>query len=82
MQWGLRYPDAANRILTREELDARWNGAQRAFLLAPDDRIAALPYGTMVRWPHADLQPTEHARRNRLRIGDQGPAIRSKCLTP
>lgn len=42
LDWGLRYPDAPNRILTRKDLDSRWNGPSRTFLIVPDDRVAAL----------------------------------------
>ena len=42
LDWGLRYPDAPNRILTRKDLDSRWNSFSRTFLIVPDDRVAAL----------------------------------------
>jgi 4-amino-4-deoxy-L-arabinose transferase-like glycosyltransferase len=39
LQWGLRYPDAPDRVLTREKLEALWNGLHRMFVLAPEDRL-------------------------------------------
>jgi 4-amino-4-deoxy-L-arabinose transferase-like glycosyltransferase len=42
LQWGLGYPDAPDRVLTREKLDALWNGARRAFILMPEDRLAGM----------------------------------------
>jgi 4-amino-4-deoxy-L-arabinose transferase-like glycosyltransferase len=39
---GLRYPDAPRMIVTREELEARWNGPARTFLVAPRARVAEL----------------------------------------
>ena len=42
LQWGLRYPDAPARILSRPDLAARWNSSMRTFLLGPDNKITAL----------------------------------------
>jgi hypothetical protein len=43
LSWGLHYPDAPRRILSKAELQSRWNGPSRIFLLVPDIRIAELP---------------------------------------
>lgn len=45
LQWGLRYPDAPTRILSRPDLEVRWNSSQRTFLLGPDSRITTLRLG-------------------------------------
>jgi 4-amino-4-deoxy-L-arabinose transferase-like glycosyltransferase len=42
LSWGMRYSDAPNRILSREQFESRWNGASRTFLLAPDAQIPEL----------------------------------------
>jgi len=42
LQWGLRFPDAPARILSRAQLEQRWNGPQRTFVLVTDDRINSL----------------------------------------
>jgi hypothetical protein len=42
LQWGLRYPDAPERVLTREELEALWNGTPRTFILTPEDRLTSM----------------------------------------
>jgi 4-amino-4-deoxy-L-arabinose transferase-like glycosyltransferase len=51
LNWGLHYPDAPARILTREGLDVRWNSSNRTFILAPEARISSLkldrPYTVM-----------------------------------
>jgi 4-amino-4-deoxy-L-arabinose transferase-like glycosyltransferase len=51
LNWGLHYPDAPARILTREGLIARWNSGNRTFILAPEARLSALklehPYAVM-----------------------------------
>jgi 4-amino-4-deoxy-L-arabinose transferase-like glycosyltransferase len=52
LQWGLRYPDAPERILTRDKLDALWNGSNRTFVLAAEDRIPMMKlahYGIVMR---------------------------------
>jgi 4-amino-4-deoxy-L-arabinose transferase-like glycosyltransferase len=43
LEWGLRYPDAPQRILSVEDLVRRWNGPARTFVLTPDDLIPTLP---------------------------------------
>jgi len=42
LQWGLRYPDAPARILTKAALEEKWNSSQRTFLLAPNSQIKSL----------------------------------------
>jgi hypothetical protein len=42
LQWGLRYPDAPEVMLTQSKLNERWNGTERIFLLAPEGEISAL----------------------------------------
>lgn len=42
LQWGLRYPDAPELILSRPMLEARWDSPQRTFLLGPEDKVKAL----------------------------------------
>ncbi len=43
LEWGLRYPDAPARILSREELESRWKSPRRVFMLCPDDQVSNLP---------------------------------------
>ena len=47
LSWGLQYPDAPHRILTRTDFDSRWNGDGRVFLLIPDNKVPTLglPHG-------------------------------------
>jgi 4-amino-4-deoxy-L-arabinose transferase-like glycosyltransferase len=45
LEWGLRYPDAPRRMVTRLELESRWAGSARIFLLVPDPRIDELRLG-------------------------------------
>jgi len=42
LSWGMRYPDAPVRILSKEQFEVRWNGSGRTFLLIPDARIPEL----------------------------------------
>jgi 4-amino-4-deoxy-L-arabinose transferase-like glycosyltransferase len=42
LDWGLRYPDAPRRILSKDELKSRWSGKSRTFLLVPDSRVEEL----------------------------------------
>jgi 4-amino-4-deoxy-L-arabinose transferase-like glycosyltransferase len=42
LDWGLRYPDAPQLILSKSDFELRWNGARRTFLLLPDGQIDAL----------------------------------------
>jgi 4-amino-4-deoxy-L-arabinose transferase-like glycosyltransferase len=42
LEWGLRYPDAPRRILSRTDFELRWRGRQRTFLLVPDGKIEGL----------------------------------------
>jgi 4-amino-4-deoxy-L-arabinose transferase-like glycosyltransferase len=57
LQWGLRYPDAPELLLSRAELDKQWNGPQRTFLLGPEDKVQAL-----------DLRPERIVMRSAGRI--------------
>ena len=45
LQWGLRYPDAPRRILTRAKLNEMWDGPQRVFILAANDQTGSLQLG-------------------------------------
>jgi len=45
LSWGLRYADAPQRVLTRDEFVARWNTPQRTFLLLPLEQFPQLPHG-------------------------------------
>jgi hypothetical protein len=51
LRWGLHYPDAPARILTRYALTVLWNSSNRTFVLAPEARLSALklehPYTVM-----------------------------------
>jgi 4-amino-4-deoxy-L-arabinose transferase-like glycosyltransferase len=42
LEWGLHYPDAPSRILSKADFESRWNGARRTFLLVQDRQIAEL----------------------------------------
>lgn len=42
LSWGLRYPDAPRRVLSRTEFESRWKGPTRIFLLVPDTRLPGL----------------------------------------
>jgi hypothetical protein len=42
LEWGLRYPDAPSRVLNRGDLEQKWNGNGRVFLLCVDARLAGL----------------------------------------
>ncbi len=42
LEWGLRYPDAPVRVLSRADLEKRWNGSERVFLLSPDPEVETI----------------------------------------
>ncbi len=42
LQWGMRYPDAPDLLLSQAQLQEKWDGPQRAFLLGPEDKVKAL----------------------------------------
>jgi 4-amino-4-deoxy-L-arabinose transferase-like glycosyltransferase len=42
LEWGLRYPDTPRRVLSKQDLEARWNGPERTFLLTGIDKLPAL----------------------------------------
>jgi 4-amino-4-deoxy-L-arabinose transferase-like glycosyltransferase len=44
LQWGLRYPDAPEVMLTQSRLNERWKGTQRIFLLTPEGEVSALGF--------------------------------------
>ena len=46
LQWGLRYPDAPEVLLSQSKFNEIWNGNRRTFLLAPEDQVSALEFQT------------------------------------
>lgn len=42
LQWGMRYPDAPEIVLSERRLEEKWRGPGRAFLLAPEGELKTL----------------------------------------